>query len=340
MKCLVLLLSASVCLSACSLLPRGDQIAESGTRQPVSGDGDALINDHVRSRLVVRDFVEAMVQLPELAPASTTLYTAVPESRFGALLISTLQDAGYDLRMGAGHEHGRLEYSIVPETVSGSVDQAEYTFLISAASIKLKRRYRVDADGVRPATSMFLHGSDAGQLALNPAIFDDQRTRPQEYQSVRVAAVVPRKQAVRVRSLKAPVNRERIARRNVFETRQSNYQEVLQQFDVLRKEILVFPNDSLVMGRINKATARDIAANFDSTRDVLSLIGCSHGRSALANGNERLANGRASRVKQEFTLAGIDPELVLDEGCWASTHFDAMPARGVVVTHKRRGPET
>ena len=125
---------------------------------------------------------------------------------------------------------------------------------------------------------------------------------------------------------------------NLHETRRSAFAPVLSGYDELERRVMVFGNDSLVMGADNKRLARRIAARFDPATDLVSLIGCSHGTTALADGNRTLALGRAARVKEELTLAGIDPALVLEEGCWAGTHSDRMPARGVVVTHRRLAP--
>ena len=98
---------------------------------------------------------------------------------------------------------------------------------------------------------------------------------------------------------------------------------------------MVFPNDSLRMGAANKRRAAELAVAFDPERDVISVLGCSHGRTAIDNGNEVLANGRALRVKEELVLAGIAGERVLEEGCWAGSAHERLPGRGVVVTHKR-----
>ena len=125
-------------------------------------------------------------------------------------------------------------------------------------------------------------------------------------------------------------------RANLYDTRRSAFASVLAGYETLDKRVMVFGNDSLVLGADNKRLARALAGRFDPATDLVSLIGCSHGATALTDGNETLALGRAARVKEELTLAGIDPELVLDEGCWAGEHFERMPARGVVVTHKRR----
>ena len=54
---------------------------------------------------------------------------------------------------------------------------------------------------------------------------------------------------------------------------------------------MVFPNDSLHMGAANKRRARELAAAFDPERDVISVLGCSHGRTALATATRRWRTG-------------------------------------------------
>jgi len=279
-KRLAFLMIAALALSACSMLPTAELASDSESAESGQAGSEALINDHARSRLIALDFVEAMVQLPELPPSSTTLYTALPKSRFAQVLILAMQDAGYDLRIGNTAEPVYLDYSIVPREHSPVADQARYSFLISVASVKLKRDYRVDASGVYPTSSMFLHGSDAGQLALSNQIFARQsaqlvskpvnRRAPApaaaagQRPNVQVAAIGIRKQARRLPSAGAieqaaetapprKASRNNLAKgvvqdkKNLFVTRQSNFQEVLKNYAVLRKEVLIFPNDSIRM---------------------------------------------------------------------------------------------
>jgi len=93
--------------------------------------------------------------------------------------------------------------------------------------------------------------------------------------------------------------------------------------------------ESMVLDSNNRRAVQQIAAGYNAASDVISVIACSHGRTALANGNAVLALGRAQRIKEAFVRAGIDSEQVLEEGCWADSHHDNMPRRGAVVTHQR-----
>lgn len=69
---------------------------------------------------------------------------------------------------------------------------------------------------------------------------------------------------------------------------------------------------------------------------MISVVGCSHGNTALKGGNEALAIGRANRVKEALLYAGVESKKVLEEGCWANIHYDDLPRRGVVIELKRK----
>jgi len=127
-----------------------------------------------------------------------------------------------------------------------------------------------------------------------------------------------------------------IRKRNVLDIGQSNFASIMQDYEELSSDVLVFANDSLRLGTGNKAMLSALTRQFDAQTDLVSLIGCSHGPSAKSNGNEHLAIGRANRVKEELILANISAENILDEGCWASTAQDGLPARGVIVRMLRR----
>ena len=196
---------------------------------------------------------------------------------------------------------------------------------------------------------MYVLGADASAIELDDSIFTSVPAlqpvpAPKNSADKAATAMVVRVQPVPVKDSFEPkpitstafaidVNKKK---QNIYDTRRSNFASELAEFETVRREVMIFPNDSLVMGPRNKRMARTMLGQFDDKTDVISIIGCSHGNTALDNGNEVLANGRATRVKEEFVLAGVDANKLLDEGCWASIHFnDNLPRRGVVVTHKR-----
>jgi hypothetical protein len=118
----------------------------------------------------------------------------------------------------------------------------------------------------------------------------------------------------------------------------SNFAALFNGLGTVNETILTFKNDSTRLGLTNKERIKQVVALFDPDSDVFSVIGCSHGSTVVPGGQQALALGRASRVKEELQFAGIPENKILDEGCWAEESFDQrMPRRGVVLTLKRRG---
>ena len=123
---------------------------------------------------------------------------------------------------------------------------------------------------------------------------------------------------------------------NVRDLEQSNYARLFDAYYDIEQQTLFFPNDSLRLGSENKRKLSELADRINPDTDIVSVIGCSHGQSDIPNGNQVLAEGRTQRVTESLMIAGLDPELILDEACWASEYWDEMaPRRGVMITHKR-----
>ena len=123
---------------------------------------------------------------------------------------------------------------------------------------------------------------------------------------------------------------------NVADTGESNYRRLFEAYGNVDEVVLVFPNDSLTLGKYNKGVIRRTLQRFDPETDVFSLVGCSLGPTRRENGNEALALGRANRVKEELLFAGVPAERIVDEGCWAGESSARFPGRGVVMTLKRQ----
>ena len=346
-----------------------------------------LTSDFSRSKLIAADFVATMTQLPESRPASIVLYTNKPSSRFGELLLSALQGAGYDLRIGHSQSQNWLAYNANRDESLSESGNPIYTFIVAAGDIKLKRSYEVDKYGVKPAGSMFVRGATTDNIVLDDSIFsvrspsnvlaekDDEQFTPVRAASasnVQISAVpIPKpfvdlsenvaltrvattdQTSVRTQAIAQSQNdlsgavAELTANKaktdkapysefsNIYDTGESRYQALYDLYEVVGKNIYVFPNDSLILGKQNKMLVQQLANNFDSETDVMSVIGCSHGSTAIDNGNAYLANNRAFRVKEAFLQAGLEADKVLEEGCWASVAFPSLPARGVLVQHRR-----
>lgn len=326
------------------------------TVKQTAAGAEAVTGDFARSRLIAADFATTLSQIPETNPAVTILHTETPSSRFGELLLSALQGAGFDLRLGDNSSNSWLSYSAEQDAQPTLDNNPVYTFIVAAGDVKLKRSYEVDEYGVKPRSNMFVRGASAANLTVDDSIFNNARPATVVAKNEvidnnddsffeQIAATtqpelsaVPAQKPIEVTEAVVPeLSIEQAGKEihNLYETRQSKYQDVFKNYEVIDSNVLVFANDSLVLGQANKDSIATIAAQFDPQTDVMSVIGCSHGASKIENGNAYLANNRAIRVKNEFVTVGLNHTKVYEEGCWDKNHFSKMPARGVLVQHRR-----
>ena len=296
--------------------------------------------------VAAQDLVQAIAQVRSLNPLQTTLEISAPLSPFGERVFARLEEAGYGMRLVESDQGPRyVRYSsdrLVSER--GTRDR----FAVRIGEIALERDYTV-LDGVTvPSSPFLLDGALDERIAVDDGLFE--RAVPVERSRVHHAEdAAPvmvrfdargREQAVPLLGAAAEAARPEFAprvRENVFERAgRSNYQTLFVAYENVREDTLVFDNDSMRLGEGNKGVIAEYVREMDPATDVISVIGCSHGRSALSNGNELLSIGRANRVKEAFVYAGIDHAAVLEEACWAPTSDVGLPPRGVVLSLKRR----
>jgi len=134
-----------------------------------------------------------------------------------------------------------------------------------------------------------------------------------------------------------PVNGFKTIRKiNIAVTGESNYESLLADKKDVAEEILIFGDDSYVLGVRNKQILGEMVNKFNPDTDVISVVGCSTGVTKIVNGNAALAIGRANRVKEALLYSGISHDKIFDEGCWSpQANSTPFPNRGVVVTVKR-----
>lgn len=207
-----------------------------------------------------------------------------------------------------------------------------------------------------PASEMIVRGADNGVAALNDeevfgsvddslttVIFEtrDAVAMDEIVQPAPLQPVPPQSASVES-DPEVPIEEklDQLVRRNIFGTLESNFGDVFAEYEDVQKITLMFPDDSMHLGETNKEIIEKYKAMMDPDTDVLSVIGCSLGPTQINNGNAVLALGRASRVKEALMFSGVQPDKVLDEGCWAPQDAveNMMPDRGVVLTLKRAKP--
>ncbi len=123
---------------------------------------------------------------------------------------------------------------------------------------------------------------------------------------------------------------------NVYYTDRSNYKGLFDTYENVVRHDVIFANDSMNLGTAGKARVRAILPDYDPETDIVSLIGCSSGKTSIKNGNKVLALERVRRLQQELTDLGVEEAKIFSEGCWAPVHFDDFPRRGVVVSILRK----
>ena len=337
-----LLLAAAV-LSGCAL---------GGGRD---GSDDALPDPD----LIARNLVNTLTQLPELHPLQTTVQVSAPATPFGRHVLARLDEAGYGIQevsadQGVHYVRYRAERA---ETETG--ERTRYRVAIGPVAVE--RDYRVVAGETLPGSAQSVHGAEPHEdVRLNDDVFADvpsealSTVRFGEGDEPRVVDLtVPTVSPVVLGAAAPAVPLESegvgsfvpdgsssdfrlLVRQNMYDMQRSNYAPLFAAYEDIRQDTLVFPNDSLVLGESNKEIIADYVRELDPATDVLSVIGCSHGRTAIDNGNELLAIGRANRVKEAFMFAGLAHDQVLEESCWADSYHAVFPRRGVVLTLKRR----
>jgi len=225
-----------------------------------------------------------------------------------------------------------------------------HTFFVSLGGLELKRSYEIFGERIAPVSKMLMAGINPATLravsrplhSLNlsalgaptsqpPELGLSYATRPQAQPVNGTLAPVPRSsaEAIEVQRINELVSTDKAwdpLSVNMYETRESAYKSMFddsdQRYDNVSSQILIFPNDSLVLGKQNKHYLFDLAERVRHSEDIVRVVGCSHGNTQLSNGNEKLAKGRAIRVKEELMLAGVEESAVLHEACWANVHFD------------------
>ena len=350
-----------------SWLPVGCASWQSASPDIVNSTVDAQRLEPQSSSLIALDFVKALQQLEPLRPDETTVHflAASRSDEFTASMQSALQTAGYGVRWVSDNSSGQL-FQYRHEQEEGQLSGHRDIYEVAVGSVELRRSYFTDDQaGIRPVSPLYIRGADASRIVLDDAHFvaavatedlhpviTSSLSTPEEsgQQSSTATAAgsllsVP-DAANPLNLLVSGVNRRQALTlplttltrvENVFELGASNYEDMLASHRVMRELILMFPNDSLRLGDVNKRLVEQMVRYYQPESDVFSVIGCSLGPTQLKSGNAALALGRASRVREALLFAGIPQDRILDEGCWAGDSSDnSLPRRGVVVTLNRQ----
>ncbi len=310
-------------------------------------------------RLASDNLVAVLAQV--LPPMSTTIQTRAHTDPLGQLLVTRLVAAGYgiqrvDTDLGAHLLHYERNAVDAGETPGSGISRLNYS--LSIGDVEVSRRYRLDATGRSvPDSPVRLAGSrlpvevdDSGfadampgratSSSLTRVSHVSQSTAPVEVPMISlITAGVVRNVARSTSqgpSLQA-LNTSQVEVGNRFYGNTMNFGGIARSHVGISRQVVIFPNDSMRLGEQGKSVIRQLVDQYQERTDLISLVGCSNGYTALAIGNEGLALGRSGRVTEELMSLGISRDHILDEGCWAPTSAgDRFPSRGVVIELLRR----
>lgn len=302
---------------------------------------------------VSRDFLSVYTQL--LPPRETTVQLGKPSTVFGKELEEGFKETGYGIqRVGADQGPFYMTYS--ENTKHNSDNRKTYTYKLDVGDLGLERTYiNVKNAGVFPAGPMMVYGTTKN-VELNPDLFKQQGSQlafvsevQYEKRAESASDTVPKitlvdedlirgileKQDADLPSYKA-LNSQNIAIENLYSRGESNFQSVDIDYRTVRKDVIIFGDDSLRLRERGKDQITRLAGFFNANTDLFRLVGCSNGPTKHEGGNEALALGRSKRVAEALLSQGVKQSSILDEGCWAPVSHDEFPARGVLVELKRR----
>ncbi|MBX2882861.1 MAG: hypothetical protein KTR32_23120 [Granulosicoccus sp.] len=289
--------------------------------------------------LISRNFVDVFAQLPQLNPESTAVKAGKAQTRFDQSVLDELALRGYTIGALDSNDGVNVVRSQV-QRKQGTGGQTYNHYVMAIGKVSAERSFDTVAGETAPVSELTIRGAGEPAVTLNDNIFATvvesySQIAYEKYNGPQIQDVLqPRSRPKGFGFWFSP--RQNAVKRNIYETMTSNYRDVFTQYEDIEQDILVFPNDSLVLSDVNENVIEQYVEIMNPDTDVVSVIGCSHGETAINNGNSLLALGRANRVKETLLFLGVRHDQILDEGCWAPQTFDeVMPQRGVVLTLKR-----
>lgn len=326
------LLATMLFSTACAVMPTGRPEVNAG-----------IIQTDTHEQVAV-DLMSIFKQIT--IPFSTTIQvSSLNTNEMVNAIVKELVKAGYGIQRVSTDQGANLLKVSYEQTAD---NESRYRYTMSVGNIFISRIYDVISVGIVPASAFEVSGS------LVVADVDDSRLNsdyPAEFKKITYTTFESANQeatAISLFSDSAPTNTgtsivsslgknsSQLEIVNLFNG-DSVFQSITDSHDRMARQVLIFANDSLLLGDNNKLLVREFLKQIETSSDQIRLIGCSNGQTDLEIGNEGLALGRAARVTDELLRMGIPRDRVLDEGCWAPVSAgDRFPGRGVVMELWRR----
>ena len=258
--------------------------------------------DRIDPDLVAQDLVFVLAQVPGLHPDRTGIVVEAPANPYSRRIQARLHDSGYRMEqpesVDATGTDGRFRGSthrVVDRVLLGS-EPNRISVSVRVSDIAVRRDYAFRSGRTVPLTPVHVSGVNAvapRTLALHPLLF------PEAGDEMSRIVVDDRPRASRAAAPSGDQSPEFAlrVRENVFDRAgRSNYQTLFAAYENVREDTLVFDNDSMRLGEGNKGVIAEYVQEMDPATDVISVIGCSHGRSALSNGNELSCSRSVGRI--------------------------------------------
>lgn len=312
--------------------------------------------------LIADNLISVIAQFEGHAPLTTTYQLSQAQTPFGRAVQKSIIDAGY----GTQVVEGDLGVNLVRYLAENAETEQGFRtrYRIEIGDHYAERNYQVIDGFVVPDSEIRASGLFTDELKVNDSKFEESlfdsklsyvsspnvsepEIRVIEFQrgalnldESKIAKSSDTKSSDVVADSNADSSAvmllEPVKGKNNKFVDDSNFTDVFRNYSDVLSGVLVFANDSLSLGRSNKAYIKQLANSFEPDSEIFSVIGCSHGITDIENGNEILANGRANRVKDALIVAGVEDKYIFDEGCWAP-QLDGrdLPSRGVIISKKR-----
>jgi len=342
----LLLLPPLLLIGACSALEQasntGNGVQVHAVDRPQVATRITLID-----KTIIEDLAGVVAQIYD--PLSTTLQ--VNSSNADPLLqyfVSVLANNGFGIQRVSADQGANFVSYTRNETTADQ--RPQIAFSVEVGAVEIARQYKVPKRNVVDPISPFrLSGTRAPvtitdvasskKIVSDPSLSKATYVAPMnlEEQTPIISLITPGLvEQVAAQNNGGPslqaLNSSKIEVNNLFYGDHSSFASILENHDKVYRQVIVFGNDSMVLGSTNKSLIDQFVDNEIQEGDVVSLIGCSNGPTSLEIGNEGLALGRAQRVTEALTSRGVPREKVLDEGCWAPVSAqDRFPNRGVVM---------
>ncbi len=333
-KHLLIMGVASTLISACaSQEPISVGIESQALTPRITANATALddvtATERAQLQLISTNLVAALVQIPEMRPATATLQVSEPQSAFGNAIVRALEDAGFGMQLvSADQGRNYVSYSKrLSETESGLVTDYE----LAVGRVRLSREYIIEGDAVYPSSLMNVTGTTSiADIALADNIFAEQGGNNTAFISGAQRTGTPNPdltvKTVDVMDFNELPLDKRTPQDRVFAEARVRYFQAdarrsapnLSRYNKYRRTVLIFDDNSTqMMGNANKRAVRLLVREF-SDDDIMVIKACQD-----ADGSDDASMNRAIRVEEELAGFGVPTESAYIAPCARTSYRHA-----------------